>query len=52
MANMLVSAHGDDAEAAAGERLNTALAADDEAGEIVWRGVLTQIERIRSERAP
>ena len=49
VANMLISTHGDDAEAHAVAKLAEAEAAKDEGGEIVWRGVITQLERIRCE---
>lgn len=50
MANMLNTVHGKEAEGVAGERLAQAIESGDEADEIVWRGILTQLERIRSEK--
>lgn len=47
VAQMLVSTRGDDAEAHAQAQLAEAQASGDEAGEIVWAGVITQLERIR-----
>ncbi len=47
VAQMLVSTRGDDAEAHAQARLTEAQANGDEAGEIVWAGVFTQLRRIR-----
>lgn len=45
---MLVATHGSEAEAVASDRLNNALALGDEAYEIVWKGVLTQLAKIRA----
>lgn len=50
VANMLVSVHGDGAEAHAASKFAEAIASDDEGGEIVWQGVVTQLARIREER--
>jgi hypothetical protein len=47
VAKMLVSARGEGAEAHAQARLNEARAAGDEASEIVWSGVVTQLGQIR-----
>jgi hypothetical protein len=44
---MLVATHGLEAEAVASDRLNSALKRGDEAHEIVWSGVLTQLAKIR-----
>lgn len=51
VANMLISTHGDDAEPHAQQKLSQALAENDEGGEIVWIGVLTQLRKIRQDRA-
>ena len=40
VATMLVSTHGDDAEAHAQAKLADALECEDETNEIVWRGIL------------
>lgn len=48
VATMLVATHGSEAEAVASDRLNNALALGDEAYEIVWKGVLTQLAKIRA----
>lgn len=45
---MLVSTHGDGAEAHAEIKLSEARHSGDEAGEIVWSGVITQLARIRA----
>lgn len=45
---MLVATHGLEAEAVASDRLNSALECGDEADEIVWSGVLTQLAKIRA----
>jgi hypothetical protein len=47
VAKMLVSARGEGAEAHAQAKLDEARAAEDEAGEIVWSGVITQLGQIR-----
>jgi hypothetical protein len=47
---MLVSAHGDNAEAVAHTKLLDARQRDHEGDMIVWQGVITQIENIRRER--
>jgi hypothetical protein len=47
VANMLVSTHGDCAEAHAKAKLAEAQAEADEGGEIVWTGVITQLQRFR-----
>jgi hypothetical protein len=44
---MLVSTHGDCAEAHAKAKLAEAQAEADEGGEIVWTGVITQLQRFR-----
>lgn len=49
VANMLISSHGDGAEAHATEKLAEARAAQDEGGEIVWEGVITQLARMRAK---
>ncbi len=48
LATMLVSTHGDAAEAHASMRLFEAQDVADEAAEITWSGVLTQLHRLRS----
>ena len=50
IAQMLVSTRGDEAEAHAESQLAEAQAGGDEAGEIVWTGVITQLKRIREAR--
>lgn len=45
---MLVATHGAEAEAVAFDRLNSALECGDESNEIVWRGILTQLTKIRA----
>ena len=45
---MLVATHGIEAESVASDRLNNALECDDEADEIIWSGVLTQLAKIRA----
>jgi len=45
---MLVATHGEESEAIANERLNDAQEGGREGDEIVWRGILTQLEKIRS----
>lgn len=50
VAHMLVSTRGDDAETHAQAKLAKAKEQGDEAGEIVWSGVITQLERIREVR--
>ena len=47
VAQMLVSTRGDDAEPHAQAKLAEATDQGDEAGEIVWSGVITQLRRIR-----
>jgi hypothetical protein len=47
VAKMLVSTRGEGAEAHAQARLDEARTANDEAGEIVWSGVITQLRLIR-----
>jgi hypothetical protein len=47
LAQMLVSTHGDGAENHAAMRLDEARHSGDEAAEIVWTGVVTQLKRIR-----
>ena len=47
VANMLVSTHGDAAEAHAEQQLVFAKEQGDEAGEIVWNGILTKLAEIR-----
>jgi len=46
---MLVATHGLGAEAVASDRLKKASECGDEANEIVWSGVLTQLGKIRSQ---
>ena len=48
VAQMLVATHGDDAEAHAEDKLADALERGHEGDEIVWRGVITQLARIRA----
>ena len=48
VAKMLVTTHGDSAEAHAQVKLGEAQEQNDEAGEIVWSGVITQLARIRA----
>jgi hypothetical protein len=47
VANMLLSTRGEAAEAHAEEQLASAREHGDEAGEIVWNGVLTKLAEIR-----
>jgi hypothetical protein len=47
VANMLVTTHGDEAEAHAQAQLAEAMDNSDEAGEIVWSGVITQLRLVR-----
>ena len=47
VAQMLVSSRGDEAETHAQAKLSEARHQDDEAGEIVWSGVLNQLSCIR-----
>jgi hypothetical protein len=47
---MLVATRGDDAEAHAQAKLADAKEQGDEAGEIVWSGVITQLGRIREAK--
>jgi hypothetical protein len=47
VAQMLVSTRSDDAETYAQSKLAEAKEQDDEAGEILWSGVITQLRRIR-----
>ena len=49
VAQMLVSTRGDDAEAHAQAKLDEAKGQGDEAGEIVWSGIMTQLKRIRDD---
>ncbi len=46
---MMATTHGSDAEAMIEVRLDDAIQREDEVQEIVWRGVLTQLSRIRAE---
>jgi hypothetical protein len=48
VANLLISNHGDRAEAHAKAKFAEAQAEADEGGEIVWNGVITQLRRIRA----
>ena len=48
VANMLISVHGDGAEAHAAAKLGDAKARQDEGDEIVWQGIITQLGRIRA----
>jgi hypothetical protein len=48
VAKMLVSTHGDAAETHVEAKLAEAKAACDEAAEIVWSGVSSQLQRIRN----
>ena len=50
VAQMLVSTRGDDAETHAQAKLADAKDQGDEAGEIVWSGVITQLRRIRGAK--
>lgn len=50
VAQMLVSTRGDGAEPHAHEKLAAAKDQGDEAGEIVWSGVITQLRRIRETK--
>lgn len=50
VAMMLVSTRGDEAESHAEAKLAEAVTSDSEGDEIVWRGVLTQLAKIRAER--
>lgn len=47
VANMLISTHGDEAEAHAQAKLADAEEMGDEGGLIVWSGVITQLRVIR-----
>ncbi len=47
VAQMLLSTRGDEAESHAQAKLAEAMDQGDEAGEIVWSGVITQLRRIR-----
>ena len=47
LAQVLISTHGDAAESHAETRLAEAQALGDEAGEIVWSGVNSQLQLIR-----
>lgn len=47
VANMLISVHGDGAEAHAAAKLVDAQERQHEGDEIVWQGILTQLSRIR-----
>ena len=46
-ANMLISTHGTEAEQHAQDQLAEAIAQQDEGGEIVWRGIITQLAKNR-----
>jgi hypothetical protein len=50
VAQMLVSTRGDDAESHAQAKLADAKDQGDEAMEIVWSGVITQLQRIRETK--
>lgn len=50
VANMLISVRGDSAEAHAQSKLDEALKSEHEGDEIVWRGVITQLARIRADQ--
>lgn len=50
VASMLVQVRGDGAEAHAEAQLAEAQAREDDAGEIVWSGVLTQLGRVREQQ--
>ena len=50
VAQMLVATHGDDAETHAQTKLADAKEQGDEAGEIVWSGVITQLGRMREPK--
>jgi hypothetical protein len=50
VAQMLVATRGDDAESHAQAKLADAKDQGDEAGEIVWSGVITQLGRIREAK--
>jgi hypothetical protein len=50
VARMLVATHGDDAETHAQTKLAVAKEQGDEAGEIVWSGVITQLGRMREPK--
>jgi hypothetical protein len=51
VANMLVTAHGDLAEAHAEAKLAEACRRQHEGDEIIWRGIITQLGRVRAERS-
>lgn len=48
VANMLITVHGDGAEAHAAMKLADAQARQHEGDEIVWQGIITQLGRIRA----
>lgn len=48
VANMLITVHGDRAEAHAAAKLADAKARQHEGDEIVWQGVITQLGRLRA----
>lgn len=50
VANMMVSAHGEDAEAEVNRRVESARTSGDTAGETVWRGVQGKVAELRAER--
>jgi hypothetical protein len=52
VAHMLVSTRGHDAEAHARAKLAEAHDLGDEAGQIVWSGVLTQLKRLTVKLTP
>ena len=49
VARMLISVHGDGAEAHARAKIEEAIAEDHEGNRIVWEGVLSQVAKIRAE---
>lgn len=49
VAQMLVATHGDEAESLAQAKLAEAKGQGDEADEIVWSGVITQLKRLREK---
>lgn len=49
VAQMLVATHGDEAESHAQAKLAEAKGQGDEAEEIVWSGVISQLARIREK---
>lgn len=52
VAKMLIAARGDGAETHAAAKLADARACQHEGDEIVWRGVITQLGRIRAGESP